>query len=215
MAHMRWPAEKIGKQNIVAHTNDAYGIADRVYVTNQSKARELTDAQLAKVNDPYCVMSLQLQAAFGLRREESLKIRPDQADQGNVLHLQASWCKDDRAREIPIRSEEQRQLLDAATVLANGGSLIPADFSYKEGALTPFPHAMRPGGDSQGTRTPAPLCAGSISPCHQQSALDALLRQAAKPKPRNCMTGSKRKAGASRSLEKSPSTPGTMPPTNG
>ena len=132
MAHMRWLAEKIGKQNIVARTNDAYGITDRVYVTNQSKARELTDAQLAKVTDPYCAMSLQLQAAFGLRREESLKIRPGQADRGDVLTLQASWCKGGRTRDIPIRTEEQRHLLDAAKVLANGGSLIPADRSYKE-----------------------------------------------------------------------------------
>jgi len=131
MSHIRWMAEKIGKPNIVARTNDAYGIADRVYVTNESKARELTADELGKVTDPYCAMSLQLQAAFGLRREESLKIRPGQADRGDVLVLQASWCKGGRAREIPIRTEEQRQLLDAAKALANGGSLIPVDLSYK------------------------------------------------------------------------------------
>jgi hypothetical protein len=131
MSHVRWMAEKIGKPNIVARTNDVYGIADRVYVTNESKARELTAEQLGKVTDPYCAMSLQLQAAFGLRREESLKIRPGQADRGDVLYLQASWCKGGRAREVPIRSEEQRQLLGAAKTLANGGSLIPAELSYK------------------------------------------------------------------------------------
>src|SRR5688572_29591504 len=36
---------------------------------------------------------------------------------------------------------------------------------------------------------------GSISPRHQESALDVLLKQAVRPKPRNCMTDSKRKAG--------------------
>jgi hypothetical protein len=82
MAHLRWLAEKIGKQNIVARTNDAYGIADRVYVTNESKARELTREQLQRVTDPYCTLSLQLQAAFGLRREESLKLQPAVADRG-------------------------------------------------------------------------------------------------------------------------------------
>lgn len=132
MTHLRWMAEKIGKQNIVARSNDFYGISDRVYVKNTSKARELTAEQLSKVSDPYCAMSLQLQAAFGLRREESLKIRPDQADRGSMLVLQASWCKGGRAREIPIRSDEQRQLLEAAKTLANGGSLIPEDVSYKE-----------------------------------------------------------------------------------
>lgn len=131
MTHLRWMAEKIGKQNIVARSNDFYGIVDRVYVTNESKARELTTEQLSKIADLYCAMSLQLQAAFGLRREESLKIRPGQADRGDVLVLQASWCKGGRAREIPIRNQEQRELLDAAKALANGGSLIPADMSYK------------------------------------------------------------------------------------
>lgn len=131
MAQLRWLAEKIGKQNIVARSNDAYGIADRVYVTNVSKARELTNDQLSRVADPNCAMSLQLQAAFGLRREESLKIQPDYADRGDVLSLKASWCKGGRPREIPIRTDEQRALLDAAKALANGGSLIPPEQSYK------------------------------------------------------------------------------------
>ena len=30
-------------------------------------------------------MSLRLQAAFGLRREESIKLRPEWADRGDVL----------------------------------------------------------------------------------------------------------------------------------
>jgi len=131
MAQLRWLAEKIGKQNIVARSNEAYGIADRVYVTNVSKARELTNEQLSRVTDPHCAISLQLQAAFGLRREGSLKIQPDYADRGDVLSLKASWCKGGRPREIPIRTDEQRQLLDAAKALANGGSLIPPDQSYK------------------------------------------------------------------------------------
>ena len=101
-------------------------------MTNESKARELTAIELSKITDPYCAMSLQLQAAFGLRREESLKIRPEKADRGEKLVLQASWCKGGRERAIPIRNDEQRQLLDAAKALAKGGSLIPVDKTYKE-----------------------------------------------------------------------------------
>ena len=37
MSALRWWAEKIGKENIIARTNAAYGIPDRVYVTNISK----------------------------------------------------------------------------------------------------------------------------------------------------------------------------------
>ena len=41
MAVLRWWSEKIGKQNVIAKDNSIYGIADRVYVTNESKAQEL------------------------------------------------------------------------------------------------------------------------------------------------------------------------------
>jgi hypothetical protein len=130
MTELRWWAEKIGKANVVAKSNDAYGIADRRYVTNVSKARQLTAGDLAQVTDPYSRVSLQLQAAFGLRREESLKIQPAWADRGDRLVLKDSWTKGGRAREIPIRHVEQRQVLDEAKRVAGRGSLIPADRSY-------------------------------------------------------------------------------------
>ena len=41
MAKLRWWAEKIGKQNVIARDNDHYGIGNRRYVTNISKARGL------------------------------------------------------------------------------------------------------------------------------------------------------------------------------
>jgi hypothetical protein len=130
MTELRWWAEKIGKANVVAKSNDAYGIADRRYVTNVSKARRMTAGDLARVTDPYSRVSLQLQAAFGLRREESLKIKPVWADRGDRLVLKDSWTKGGRAREIPIRHVEQRQVLDEAKRIAGRGSLIPADRSY-------------------------------------------------------------------------------------
>jgi hypothetical protein len=75
-------------------------------------------------------MSLRLQAAFGLRREESLKIQPAWADRGDSLALKDSWTKGGRAREIPIRNQAQRRLLDEAKQLAGRGSLIPAGHTY-------------------------------------------------------------------------------------
>lgn len=132
MSALRWWAEKSGKADVVAKSNDDYGIAERRYVTNVSKARQLTSGDLAQITDPYTRMSLRLQAAFGLRREESLKIRPGWADRGDTLLLNASWAKGRRAREIPIRNAEQRQVLDEAKRLAGKGSLIPADRTYVE-----------------------------------------------------------------------------------
>ena len=132
MTELRWWAEKIGKQKVVAKDNEHYGIGKRQYVTNVSKARELTAGDLAKITDPYTQMSLRLQAAFGLRRGESIKIRPEWADRGDTLVLKDTWTKGGREREIPIRNEEQRLLLDEAKRFAGRGSLIPADMRYVE-----------------------------------------------------------------------------------
>lgn len=132
MSALRWMAEKIGKENIVARDNAAYGIADRRYVTNVSKARELDQGKLDKVSDPYTAMSLRLQEAFGLRREESIKIQPGWADRGDMLVLKSTWTKGGKEREIPIIIETQRELLNQAKALADKGSLIPVEMSYKE-----------------------------------------------------------------------------------
>ncbi len=132
MAELRWWAEKIGKQKVVARDNVHYGIGKRQHVTNVSKARELTSGDLSKISDAYTRISLELQVAFGLRRGESIKIRPEWADRGDRLVLKDTWTKGGREREIPIRNEEQRRVLDEAKRLAGRGSLIPADKRYVE-----------------------------------------------------------------------------------
>ena len=132
MSELRWWAEKIGKQNVMARDTDHYGIGNRQYVTNVSRARELSSSELTRITDPYTAMSLRLQAAFGLRRGESIKICPDWADRGKYLVMKDTWTKGRRSREIPIRNAEQRQVLDEAKVLAGRGSLIPAINTYVE-----------------------------------------------------------------------------------
>jgi site-specific recombinase XerC len=132
MTELRWWAEKVNKANVMARDNDGYGIARRVYATNTDKSRTLTDGDLTKITDPCTHLSLKLQAGFGMRREESIKFRPQWADGGDRLFLKASWTKGGRAREIPIRTEQQRMVLDEAKRLAGKGSLIPPGMSYKE-----------------------------------------------------------------------------------
>lgn len=124
MSHLRWLAEKIGKENIVERTNATYGIPDRVYVTNLNKAKELDMKQLEQIRCPYSQMSLRLEDCFGLRREASIKIVPQWADRGDVLLLKDSWNKGGREIRIPIRTAEQRQLLHEAKSLAKGKSLV-------------------------------------------------------------------------------------------
>lgn len=75
------------------------------------------------MSDPYTAMSLRLQEAFGLRREESIKIQPGWADRGDVLMLKSTWTKGCKERDIPIRNETQRDLLNQAKALASEGSL--------------------------------------------------------------------------------------------
>jgi integrase len=85
---------------------------------------------LEKVKDEYVRMSLELQQAFGLRREEAMKFQPSFADRGDHLVLKASWTKGGRERIIPIRTEGQREVLDRARRLAGLGSLIPSSRNY-------------------------------------------------------------------------------------
>lgn len=134
MSALRWVCAKINKRHIVARENSAYGIGKRQYVTNVSKAVSLPHGNLDRVKCPYVRMSLELQRVFGLRREEAIKIVVAWADRGSRLVLKASWTKGGRPREIPIRTEAQREVLERAKALAAKtprGSLIPTG-QYKD-----------------------------------------------------------------------------------
>lgn len=63
---------------------------------------------------------LRLQAAFGLRREESIKFQPRNADRGDHIAIKGSWAKGGRDRTV----------LDEVHRLAGSGSLIPAHKTY-------------------------------------------------------------------------------------
>jgi site-specific recombinase XerC len=130
MAHLRWWSEKINKPSLIAKDNDHYAIDRRVYVTNISKAQELDQQKLDSISDPYVKMSLRLQEAFGLRREESIKFICAWADRGDQIMLKDTWCKGGRQREIPVRNEMQRDVLNAVNVFAKGKSLIPVNLTY-------------------------------------------------------------------------------------
>ncbi len=130
MSVIRWWAKKVNKQNVVARSNDAYGLPRRQYVSGASKGSSMGEQALEKVTDPHVRMSLELQRAFGLRREEAIKIVPRLADKGKTLWLKASWTKGGREREVPIETAEQRDVLDRARRLAGRGSLIPGPKRY-------------------------------------------------------------------------------------
>lgn len=98
-------------------------------MTNISKAREL-GVSLEQVSDVHVRMSLQLQAAFGLRRKEAIKFQPSYAERGDHIAPKGSWTKGGRERTVPISTTEQRDALHAAHRLAGTESLIPANKAY-------------------------------------------------------------------------------------
>lgn len=136
MADLRWLSRKIENPRIIHRDNKSYGIEDRKYVDNHKNiAKSLDRSDLSRVSNPYIKMSLRLQEAFGLRREEAIKIQVNKADKGDKLKLEASWTKGGREREIPVRTSEQRELLNEVKQFCKENdckSLIPTELSYRQ-----------------------------------------------------------------------------------
>jgi site-specific recombinase XerD len=132
MAAVRWWAEKVGKQNCVPCTNAAAGVGRREYVGTETRAQTLTADQLAMLGHERLRLSLELQQAFGLRREECMKFMPSVAIQGDKLVLKGTWCKGGRPREIPILTDGQRELLARVAAVAGKGSMIPPETNYRK-----------------------------------------------------------------------------------
>ena len=130
LSAVRWWAKKVNKPSIIAKDNDVYGIGKREYVAKESKAQDLDDKKLSEISDPFVRLSVRLQAAFGLRREEAIKFKPNYAVQDDRIKLKSSWTKGGRARTVPITNAEQRRLLEDIKALAGGGALIPPHLNY-------------------------------------------------------------------------------------
>nr|WP_286897503.1 integrase domain-containing protein [Achromobacter sp. UBA2119] len=142
LSHLRWWAEKIGKAGILPADNTQLGMAERRYVTNINTAREL-GVNLERVTDPHVRMSLQIQASFGLRREEAIKFQPSYADRGDHIALKGSWRNGGRERIVPITTAEQRDVLHAVHRLAGTGSLIPGDKTFTQQRASTMDSARR------------------------------------------------------------------------
>ncbi|HVV67971.1 MAG TPA: phage integrase N-terminal domain-containing protein [Gammaproteobacteria bacterium] len=129
LAALRYLAKQIRKSSIIP-SNKALQIGARKQIAISNKS--IHSVNFARITDPHVQMSLQLQRVFGLRREESIKIRPHMADKNDKLLLLGAWCKGNRSREIPIRTEEQRYWLEQAKgfCVSPDQSLIPPHKSY-------------------------------------------------------------------------------------
>lgn len=121
---MRTWSRNVRKGSVIPKSNADLGIALRRSFTG-NRAGITTGAQLGKL-DERMQLAVRLQMAFGMRVEESILFRPEQAVRGDALHMQASWCKGGRARVIPITHERQRMLLDELRSVVGDGCLVPA-----------------------------------------------------------------------------------------
>lgn len=128
MAWVRWWGEKVRKSSVLPRDNTELGIEKRT--TWKGQKAHTTAPEVWVALDKRAQLAVRLQMAFGLRLEESLKLRPAAADKGSALALQASWCKGGRARVIPITHPRQKRLLQELHAAVGNGSLVPEGQSY-------------------------------------------------------------------------------------
>lgn len=141
----RWAAE-CGKAGMLPASNADLGIENRRQFKG-NKAKFLTPAELAAVNDQRVRLALRLQQAFGLRREEALKFQPAMADRhhGRRIELLPGWCKGGRGRTVEVSHPGQRALLEEVHAFCGKGSLIPDDWNYRQ-AKTHYDNTTRRAG---------------------------------------------------------------------
>lgn len=132
MTDLRWAMSKLGKEGVIPASNAALNIPNREYVTNKDKSLVLSEDNLSRITDQNVKMSLILQREFGLRREESIKIRIHQAVVGDELRLKGSWCKNGRGRSIKIQYPGQWQVIEQVKTFLGSQrrALIPAHKKY-------------------------------------------------------------------------------------
>jgi hypothetical protein len=130
MGWVRWWAQGVRKASVLPRDNASMGIPLRQGF-NGSKAHTTMGEKMSALSDRM-QYALRLQMAFGLRLEESLKFRVGQADLGDSIALQSSWCKGGRARVIKLTHPRQRALLDEVRKTCGNGAIIPQDKSYIE-----------------------------------------------------------------------------------
>lgn len=128
LSWVRWWGQKVRKSSVLPGDNAELGIERRSTWKGQ-RAHATPKDRLAAL-PARAALALRLQMGFGLRLEESLKLRPATADKGDALALQASWCKGGRARLIPIRHPRQRALLEELRTMVGDGCLVPEGVSY-------------------------------------------------------------------------------------
>lgn len=142
LTYLRAIAQWMGKANLVGTLGDYVDRREhdlvRSYVATEDRSWEAhgVDA-VAKIEEiarscPYTAVQLKLQAAFGLRVEESFMLRPVEAVRDQRMLAITRGTKGGRPREVPVG--RKLVILEEAARLCNGvsGSTVPADRTLKQ-----------------------------------------------------------------------------------
>lgn len=133
VSQLRWVAEKLDKTNMIPRSNADLGIDNRTIDYNTDKG--WTPDNSFKGNLPEQLqIHVDLMRHFGLRFEEAALIRPVENDGREELKV-IYGTKGGRDREVPIKTEEQREVLDRARNFVDQTrqtNLIPEGMTYKK-----------------------------------------------------------------------------------
>ena len=130
LSDLRWLAHKINKHNIVHRYNIEYNIA-----------KQLSKEELERISDSYTRYALLLQQAFGFYRSEAIKFEPACIKKDEII-LKPTWSEAKIIKTIPIRTPQQRALLDevkAFCEVQGATTLIHPDRNYRQ-QLTCYKH---------------------------------------------------------------------------
>ena len=131
LSKLRKTAQLLDKPKLIKPDNAAYKIDNRSYAPKHNKAIHHID--LSTCTDPHIRLSLEGQALFGLRREESMKFTLSEALQGSTIKIMPSWTKGGIGRVLDITNPAQQEWLNKIALLVQPGeSLIPSDKTYKQ-----------------------------------------------------------------------------------
>ena len=97
-------------------TRSLIATQDKSWSTNQVDPA-VVFAKLEQLS-PVIALMLKLELVFALRRRESIMFKPWRADLGDTVSIETNdGPKNGRARMIPVRTAEQRELLDQAKAM--------------------------------------------------------------------------------------------------
>jgi hypothetical protein len=135
-------AAEIGKDNIVARDNAAYGISragTRLQPIEANRAAMADIQAQLYTRAEWLGLAAEMRAQFGLRAGESIRwqgVVVERPDGTQAIKLdRADGTKGGRYREVPIRTPEQRQLIERVRgyIRAHGQrSLIPRNMTYRQ-----------------------------------------------------------------------------------